>query len=191
MNTTQTGTAALILAALFATACIGPRATAAAPLTEQELKELQANEDPASLWTDGDWWRDEKKWQRKWDRMWHRWKTIFHPQFEWTKQQRLGKGVIVLDPPMAKIADTDRVWVEFFKSPIDETAVVVVTDRCAHSNLNRNRPPVECAGLDLGVGVLMVHRKADAGLGRDRHLTRGVWRGDGGRLGRPASMDRA
>ena len=106
----------LVTAGILIAALVLPSTTAAT--TEAELKALQANESPESLWTDGDWWRDPKAYERHWQRRQAKW---LNKHYEWGAESDPSRRVLILDPPLPRTNQGEkRVQVEWFYAPLGQ-----------------------------------------------------------------------
>ena len=92
---------ASVLALMLAMAVGVTQAHAQSYVSEATLKERQESATDQDLWTNGDYWRDQKKWLRTWIRV--------RKSFDWLPAEAIGKGkevrprahkVVVLDPPL-------------------------------------------------------------------------------------------
>ena len=111
---------ASVLALMLAMAVGVTQAHAQSYVSEATLKERQESATDQDLWTNGDYWRDQKKWLRTWIRV--------RKSFDWLPAEAIGKGkevrprahkVVVLDPPLPTSTPPGTVQVEWFHAPYD------------------------------------------------------------------------
>ena len=91
-------------------------------MPEKEARNLQRTTPSEDLWENGDYWRSPRKWGR-FARQTTRggWGFQDWPDIVWGKTKRpVRSRMVILDPPLPRIAGPDKVQIEWFNDPVDE-----------------------------------------------------------------------
>ena len=87
--------------------------------------ELQRNASETELWTNGDYWHDEGRWERRWNSTKKLWKGVDKESVGWERRKRgIKSRIVILDPPLPKTTRPDRVQVEFFSRVMNNAGEV-------------------------------------------------------------------
>lgn len=104
-----------ILAALGASVAL--TVTCSGPLAEGQTTTARADAAERPSMTMGEF----NRWKRNWDRRLREMYEADPEHYAWGKEKRPIKAyAVVLDPPLERVGDTDKVTVEWFFSPMDE-----------------------------------------------------------------------